>query len=261
LDAVLGALAPGQLGALAPLGSVQSLQGVSREAVLARQRELARGPHVLSILTPTTTEDAAPITRSVERWLQGPDAARGACVEPSRPRAGEIALQSADEAREGGYFAYRLAPGDLRAAQALVELFNAPGGALSRALSTPDQVGAARALQFGTESAQALVIQVVGFEGRQAEAMARVQKLIDGVQTGGIFSAAELEAALAKRRKADWLAALDPRVRLAAIRDSSTPEDPRQRPADAAALRRLMASLRPERAVVAHGESRAARSK
>lgn len=261
LDAVLSALSPGQVGALTPMGSAQSLQSTSREAVLARQRELARGQHVVSILTPTSKEDGAALVKSVERWLTGPEASRGQCPEPSRPRASEIVLQTADDAREGGYVGYRLPTDDLRATQALVELFNAPGGALARALSSPDQVGAARALQFGTESAQALVIQVVGFAGRQAEAMARVQRLIESAQAGGLFSAAEIEAALAKRRKADWLAALDPRFRLGALRAPGAPEDPRLKPVDAAALRRLISSLRPDRAVVARSEPRPPRSK
>jgi hypothetical protein len=60
-----------------------------------------------------------------------------------------------------------------------------------------------------------------------------------------VLNGAEIEAALARQATAQRLAALDPRYRLVQLLEPEAP------PPDAAALRRLAASLRPESAILA----------
>jgi hypothetical protein len=127
----------------------------------------------------------------------------------------------------------------------LAEVLNLTHGALARALAEPELVGAARALVFGTSSARALVIQISAFAGREAEAVSRVLKLFERLAAGGGLTAAEVEAATARQRTQQRLAALDPRYRLVKLLEPAAPVS------DAAAVRRLAASLRPQAAIVA----------
>jgi hypothetical protein len=254
LDGVLEALAPGHAGALAPRGTASSLQAASREAVLSRQRELLRLPHRVAILSPTNAADAAFVTRSLSRWLKSPDPTRpSACGnEIPGPSRGELSLPAGTSGSEGSYLAFRIPAKADAEANLLAELLNLPGGALARALAEPELVGAARALVFGTSSARALVVQVSAFEGREAEALSRVQKLFERLASGGVLVQAELDAALGRQRAARRLAGLDPRYRLVQLLDASVAQ-----PIDAAALRRLASSLRPEAAVVGRSAARA----
>jgi hypothetical protein len=253
LDALLENLAPGHVGALAPRGNVTSLQAASREAVLARQRELLRLPHRLAILSPTNANDAGGATRALSRWLKTPDAPRPSPCESevSPPLRGDLSLAPGD-APEGNYVAFRISPKFGNEASLLAELLNLPGGALARTLADPDLAGAARALVFGTASARALVVQVSAFEGREQEALTRIQKLFERLASGAVLTPAEIEAAVARHRSARRLAALDPRYRLVQLLE------PAAVPAvDATALRRLTASLRPEAAVIGRVGARA----
>lgn len=252
LDGLLEALAPGHFGALTPRGSATSLQSASREVVLARQRELLRSPHRLAILSPTSAGDAAFVTRSLARWLKTPDARRPSPCdsEVAAPTRGELSLPPGSTA-EGSYLAFRVPAKSGAELSLLTELLNQPGGALARTLAEPDLAGAARALMFGTSSARALVVQVSAFEGREQEALSRVQRLFERLAGGGGLIQAELDAALAKQRSARRLAALDPRYRLVQLLEAAPAA-----PVDAAALRRLTASLRPEAAVVARQVAR-----
>lgn len=248
LDGLLDALAPGHFGALAPRGTTSSLQSASREAVFARQRELLRLPHRVAVLSPTNASDAAALTRSLARWLKSPDAPRpSACdTEVTAAARGEVALAPGASTREGSYVAFRLPAKSGAEAAVLAEVLNLPGGALARAMAEPELLGAARALVFGTSSARALVVQVSAFEGRDAEALSRVQKLFERLSSGGVLATDELQPVLAKSKTARRLAALDPRFRLLQLLEAA--------PApvvDAAALRRLAANLRPEAAVLA----------
>ncbi|HVY27274.1 MAG TPA: hypothetical protein VHB79_12025 [Polyangiaceae bacterium] len=248
LDGLLDTLAPGHFGALAPRGSVTSLQTASREAVLTRQRELLRLPHRLAILSPSNAADAGALTRSLSRWLKTPDASRNSpCAsEVAAPARGDVALGAGVDTREGSYVAFRVPAKSGPEAAALAEILNLPGGALARALAEPDLVGAARAFSLGTSSARAFVVQVSAFEGRDAEAVSRVQKLFERVASGGALVSADVEQVLGKQRHARRLAALDPRYRLLQLLEAAPA------PAvDAAALRRLAASLRPETAILA----------
>jgi hypothetical protein len=256
LDALLESLAPGHVGALAPRGSATSLQAASREAVLARQRDLWRLPHRLAILSSTDAADAAFVTRSLSRWLKTPDARRASPCESeiSAPVRGDLSLSAGSGATpEGSYLAFRI-PGKSGAeANLLAELLNLPGGALARALTDPELVGAARALVFGSSSARAFVVQVSAFEGREAEALSRVQKLFERLSSGGILTSAETDAALGRQRTARRLAALDPRYRLVQLLEPGSAA-----PVDAAALRKLASTLRPELAVIARNAARPA---
>lgn len=255
LDGLLETLAPGHFGALAPRGTVTSLQTASREAVLTRQRELLRLPHRLAILSPSNAADANALTRSLSRWLKTPDAARSsACAsEVPAPARGDVTLGAGTDTREGSYVAFRLPAKSGAEAAALAEILNLPGGALARSMAEPDLVGAARALSFGTSSARALVVQVSAFEGRDAEAVSRVQKLFERLASGGALVSAEVEQVLAKQRNARRLAALDPRYRLLQLLEAAPAT-----PVDAAALRRLVATLRPETAILARPAAPAA---
>jgi hypothetical protein len=248
LEALLEALSAGRSGALAPRGYVTSLLGASREAVLARQRDLLRLPHRVAVLSPSNADDAAFVTRNLSRWLKSADAPRSSPCEleiPS-PTRGSLALEPGSEHSEGGYLAFRVSAKSAAEAALLVDLLNQPGGGLSKALAEPDLVGAARALLVGTSSARALVVQLSAFEGREAEALSRVRKLFERLAAGGGLTSAEIDGALARQRTAHRLAALDPRYRLVQLLD------PSQAPAsDAAALRRWLGSLRPEAALVA----------
>ena len=253
LDALLESLAPGHVGALAPRGSATSLQSASREAVLARQRELLRLPHRLAVLSPTNASDAAFVTRALSRWLKSPDSAHAPpCdAEVSVPARAELSLPPGGTP-EGSYLGFRIPAKSGAEANVLAELLNAPGGALARTLADPDLVGAARALAFGTNSARALIVQVSAFAGREQEALTRVQKLFERLASGGALTAAELDTAVGRQRTSRRQAALDPRYRLVQLLDAGPP------PAvDAAALRKLAASLRPETAVVASPLARA----
>ena len=254
LDALLESLAPGHAGALVPRGSALSLQAASREAVLARQRELLRLPHRLAVLSPTNAADAASVTRALSRWLKTPDALRPSpCeTEVGVPARGELSLPPGG-APEGSYVAFRIPAKAGAVANVLAELLNAPGGVLARTLADPDLVGAARALVFGTSSARALIVQVSAFEGREQEAMSRVQKLFERLSSGGAVTAAELEGAVARQHASRRLAGLDPRYRLVQLLEAG--------PApvvDAIAVRKLASSLRPEAAVVARVSARSA---
>lgn len=254
LDGLLQALAPSHVGALIPRGSTTSLQSASREVVLARQRDLLRSPHRLAILSPTNAGDAAFVTRSLSRWLKTPDARRASPCESelAAPVRGELSLPPGSTA-EGGYLGFRVSAKAGAELNLLAELLNQPGGALARTLAEPELAGAARALVFGTSSARALVVQVSAFEGREQEALSRVQKLFERLASGGGLIQAELDAALATQRSARRLAALDPRYRLVQLLEPGPAA-----PVDAAALRRLTASLRPEAAVVARQTARPA---
>lgn len=247
LEGLLEALVPGHTGALVPRGSAGSLQAASREAVLARQRELLRLPHRLAVLSPTNVSDVAPVRARLARWLRSPEAPRPSpcATELAPPARGEIALAPGATTSESGYLAFRIPAKTGAEAALLVELLNLPGGALERTMAVPELIGAARALLFGTHAARALVVQVSAFEGREAEALSRVQKLFERLAAGGVLHGAELDAALARQAKAQRLAALDPRYRLVQLLE------PDAAPADAAALRRLAASLRPESAIFA----------
>ena len=254
LEGLLEALAPGHFGALIPRGSATSLQSASRETVLAKQRELLRSPHRLAILSPTNAGDAAFVTRSLSRWLKTPDARRPSPCESevTAPTRGELSLPPASTT-EGSYLAFRVPAKSGAELNLLAELLNQPGGALARALAEPDLAGAARALVFGTSSARALVVQVSAFEGREQEALSRVQKLFERLASGGGVIQAELDAAIARQRAARRLAALDPRYRLVQLLEPGPAAA-----VDAAALRRLTAGLRPETAVVARVSARSA---
>lgn len=246
LDALLENLAPGHVGALAPRGSVTSLQAASREAVLARQRELLRLPHRLAILSPTNATDAAGVTRALARWLRMPDPPRPSPCdsELTPPLRGELSLTEGG-APEGSYLAFRVAPKWGSEVGLLAELLNLPGGALARALAEPELLGAARALVFGGVSARALVVQISAFEGREAEALSRIQKLFERLSSGGVLTSTEIDQALQRLRSARRLAALDPRYRLVRLLDPAPTS-----PTDAAALRRFTSTLRPDTAVV-----------
>lgn len=254
LDALLESLAPGHAGALVPRGSAISLQAASREAVLARQRELLRLPHRLAVLSPTNAADAASVTRALSRWLKSPDPLRpSSCeTEVGVPARGELSLPPGG-APEGSYLGLRIPAKSAAVANVLAELLNAPGGVLARTLADPDLVGAARALVFGTSSARALIVQVSAFEGREQEALSRVQKLFERLSSGGAITAAELEGAVARQHASRRLAGLDPRYRLVQLLEGA--------PApvvDATAVRKLASSLRPEVAVIARVSARAA---
>ena len=257
LDALLESLAPSHVGALTPRGSATSLQSASREAVLARQREFLRLPHRLAIISPTSAGDAAFVTRSLSRWLKTPDAPRPSpcATEVGAPSRGELSLAPGSDAPEGSYLAFRIPAKSGAEASVLAELLNLPGGALARTVADPDLVGAARAQVFGTSSARALIVQVSAFEGREQEALSRIQKLFERLASGGVLVPAEIEAALGRQRAARRLAALDPRYRLVQLLDPNPPAA-----TDAAALRRLAAGLRPEAAVIARTLPRAAGS-
>ena len=253
LDALLENLAPGHVGALAPRGSVTSLQSASREAVLARQRELQRLPHRLALLSPSNATDAGGVTRALSRWLKTPDPLRPSPCESeiSPPVRGELSLGASDTP-EGSYVAFRISPKWGNEAAVLAELLNLPGGALARTLADPDLVGAARALVFGTASARALIVQVSAFEGREAEALSRIQKLFERLSSGGVLTPAEIDQAIARQRNARRLAALDPRYRLVQLLEPAPAA-----PVDAAALRRLCSTLRPDTAVIGRTTARA----
>jgi hypothetical protein len=254
-DAVLEALAPGHAGALAPRGTALSLQAASREAALTRQRELLRLPHRLAILSPTNSADAAQVTRSLTRWLKTPDAPRPSpCgAELGGPARSELRQADGVSPSEGAYVAFRIPAKTGAEAGLLAELLNLPGGALAKTLADPDLVGAARALVVGTSSARAFVVQVSAFEGREPEALSRVQKLFERLASGGVLVQSELDAALTQQRTARRLAALDPRYRLVQLLEPPPPL------LDAAALRRLVQTLRPENAVVARSSAAPAR--
>lgn len=247
LDALLESLAPGHVGALAPRGSATSLQAASREAVLARQRELLRLPHRLAILSPTSAADAGGTTRALSRWLKTPETRNPSPCESelNPPVRAELSLAASD-APEGSYVAFRISPKWSHEATVLAELLNLPGGALARTLADPELVGAARALVFGTASARALIVQVSAFEGREAEALSRIQKLFERLAGGAVLTPAEIDATLLRQRSARRLAALDPRYRLVHLLEPAAAA-----PVDAAALRRLTATLRPDAAVIA----------
>lgn len=253
LQGLLEALVPGHVGALAPRGTPSSLQLATREAVLTRQRELLRLPHRLAVLAPGSADDARVLSARLLRWLKGPEAPRSSpcATEVSPPARGELAMTPASYASEGSYVAFRISPKLAPEAALLVELLNLPGGALERSLAEPELVGAARATLFGTSSARALVVQVSGFEGREAEATARVQRLFERLAAGGVLTSADLESAVARRRAQHRLAALDPRYRLVQLLEQPAPG-----PGDAAALKRLVATLRPEAAIVARSSAR-----
>jgi hypothetical protein len=252
LESLLETLAPGHFGALVPRGDTGSLQAASREAVLARQRELLRAAPRLALLLPGSSGDAAFVTRSLSRWLKAPEAWRASpCATEIAPAArSELSLVAEPSAPEGSYLAFRISPKLGAEAGVLAELLNLPEGVLARAMRDPELVGAARALVFGTSSARAFVVQVSAFEGRETEALARIQKLFERLATGGVLTTAELENALARRRSSSRLAALDPRYRLMQLLEPAAPAP------DAAALRRFAALLRPESAVVARGVMR-----
>jgi hypothetical protein len=250
-DGLLDALAPGHFGALAPRGSVTSLQAASREAILARQRELLRLPHRLAVLSPAKANETALLGAHFARWLKSPEPLRPSPCggEVSPPARGELRLASGASA-EGSYLAFRISPKASSEASLLAELLNLPGGALERALADPELVGAARALSIGSSSARALIVQMSAFEGREAEALSRIQKLFERLAAGGVLTGADIEAAAARQRAAHRFAALDPRLRLMQLLE------PVPAPADANALRRLAASLRPEAAIIAHATPR-----
>jgi hypothetical protein len=252
LESLFEALVPGHTGALVPRGSAGSLQAASREAVLAKQRELLRLPHRLAVLSPTSAADVKLLHARLGRWLRSPDAPRTSpcTAELAPPARGEVTLAPGATTPEGSYLAFRIPAKSGAEATALTEILNQPGGALERTMSEPDLVGAARARVFGTQAARALIVQVSAFEGREAEAFSRVQKLFERLAAGGVLSAVELEAALSRHATAQRLAALDPRFRLVQL------FDPISAPPDAAALRRLVSSLRPEAAIVARAAAR-----
>jgi hypothetical protein len=257
LDAVVESLSGGRSGALLPRGNVTSLLAASREAVLTRQRELLRLPHQVAVISPGSSGDASLVTRSLARWLRSPDALRPSPCDAEIPPLSRSSLAPApgSELREGGYLAFRIPAKSAPEAGALVDVLNQPGGPLAKAMAEPDLVGAARAMLLGTTSARALVVQLSAFEGREAEALARTQRLFERLATGGVLSAAEIEAAIARQRTAHRLAALDPRYRLVQLLD------PSQAPvSDSAALRRLVTSLRPDSALVADPSPRSAPS-
>jgi hypothetical protein len=188
----------------------------------------------------------------LSRWLKTPDAFRPSpCGSEIGPAArSELSLLADASAAEGSYLAFRISPKLGAEASLLAELLSVPDGALGRAMRDPELVGAARAMVFGTSSARAFIVQVSAFEGREAEALTRVQKLFERLATGGVLTTPELENALAKRRSSMRLAALDPRYRLVQLLEPAPPA------LDAAALGRFAALLRPEAAVVARGLAR-----
>jgi hypothetical protein len=98
-----------------------------------------------------------------------------------------------------------------------------------------------------------LVVQISAFEGREQEALLRVQKLFERLASGGVLVPAEVEAALSRQRTTRRLATLDPRYRLVQLLEPSPTAA-----IDAVALRRLAASLRPEAAVIARSAPRQA---
>lgn len=253
LDALLESLAPGHTGALAPHGTATSLQSATREAVLFRQRELLRAPHRLAILSSTDAADAGQVTRAVSRWLRSPDAPRPSpcAAEVGAVARGELSLARGIASSEGSYVAFRIPAKAGGEAGVLAELLSGAAGPLARAMAEPELVGAARATVLGTSSARALVVQVSAFEGRENEALARVQRLFERLSSDGVLAAAELEAAVGRLRATRRNAALDPRFRLIQLLDPSVAA-----PVDAAAVRRLAASLRPENAVVARARPR-----
>jgi hypothetical protein len=164
----------------------------------------------------------------------------------------ELSLVADASAPEGSYVAFRISAKAGAEAAVLAELLNLPGGALARSMAEPELVGAARALVFGTSSARAFIVQVSALEGREVEAVSRVQKLFERLAAGGVLTPAELDSALAKRRSSLRVAALDPRQRLLHLLEPA-PALP-----DVAALRRFAALLRPESAIVARSTPRAA---
>jgi hypothetical protein len=253
LEGLLEALAPGHVGALVPRGSVASLQAASREAVLVRQRELLRLPHRVALLSPTNAANVTPLGARLGRWLKSPDGPRPSpCAsELAPPARGRVGLKPGAKSPEGSYLAFRVPAKAGAELMILAELLNLPGGALARSMAEPELVGAARALPFGTQAARALVVQVSAFEGREAEALARVQKLFERLAAGGVLTSAEIDAAMTRRATALRLAALDPRFRLVQLLE------PQGSLPDAAALRRLAASLRPEAALIATGATAA----
>jgi hypothetical protein len=248
LGALLDALAPGHLGALAPRGTFASLEAASRDAILARQRELLRLPHRLAILSPTSKADATALAARLGRYLEFGEPARSIpcphAVEP--PARGQLVLSGGDSTPEGSYLAFRLPPDLSSEAMALVELLNRSGGLLERAMSDPDMLGAARAALLGGNSARALVVQVSAFETREAEALERVHRLFERLASGTLLTAGELEGPLGRLREAHRVAELDPRYRLVELF-----EDHKPALVNGAALRRLVTSLRPDAAIVA----------
>jgi hypothetical protein len=252
LEGLLDNLAGGHMGALAPRGTASSLQSATREAVLSRQRELLRAPHRLAVLSTTDATDATALTRALGRWLRSPEPPRAApCSEPPAPARAELGLSRGTVSAEGSYLAFRLSSKVGAEANVLADVLSQPGGLLARAMAEPELVGAARANVFGTSVARALVVQISAFDGREAEALGRVQRLFERLGSDGVLAAPELEAALARLLRARRLAALDPRTRLVQLLEPTVAA-----PVDSTAVRRLASSLRLESALVARSRAR-----
>lgn len=253
LERLLETLAPAQAGALLPRGSLTSLQAASREAVVARQRELLRLPHRLAVLSPTSASDGAAVAQSLARWLRHPDSPRPSPCEEAAgaPARTEILLESGAALPKSSYLGFRIPSNAWAAASVLGDLLNSPDGALSQALSEPDLVGVARSMLLGTDSARALVVQVSAFEGQDQEALARVQRLFENLARSSALSTSHVDAAMKRQRVRQRLAALDPRYRLVRLLEPDQPAV-----VDEFALRKLAASLQPESAVVARAVAR-----
>jgi hypothetical protein len=215
------AIAPGHPSWLLPLGTTESLERSSDEAVRARLNALRAGPLRIAVLANHDRLQAEVVLQTVGGWLPRRTGRPPACpgsATPTPPRPGTYAVETPGASSVDAWLAFALPPGEpvARGAATLIAgALTARGGLLEHALG----VGLARswgAKVLGSARAPALVVRISSAQGSLDAAVAEMRVLFDRLRQEGL-TRSDRALALAEIADARLELTLDPKARLVAL--------------------------------------------
>ncbi len=215
---LLDALAPEHSAWLEPRGTWAALAQANRDSLLARAREILRGPLRVAVLANEDDAQAAAAARALERWFAPwrDDPRRCPTSAERAARSGELSLTVADSANTESAYLGLPFPSRLkyeREAEAFAALLNAAHGPLSQALAAEHLNASARASIIGGGRAAALVIEIHSSDDDARKATLEVRRALDRFVLGQL-SNDDLAAAQRAALQRGLGASLDPRRRI-----------------------------------------------
>jgi len=230
---LLDALAPDHLAWLEPRGTWASLAQANRDSLVARTRDLLRGPLRVAVLANHDDAQAAAAAHTIERWFAPfRDDPRRCQTTPERgARSGELSVSvpessNAESAYLGLPFPSRLKFD--REAEAVASFLSSPAGPLARALGAEHLNAAARVSAIGGGRAAALVVEIHATDDDERRATLEVRRALDRwlASEPSNDELATLQRSAAERALSE---SLDPRRRIVDLWRGAPPWPPLSR--------------------------------
>jgi hypothetical protein len=232
LAAAAGALVPGHPSWLAPLGGWDALARAGAEVASTHWASLAQGPLRLAVLVEDDVSQGEVAARTIDRWMVRRGEAPKSCPpapDAPAPKFGTIPVELAGGPDASQALVALPAPPPGTPERPLAELavaaLSGADGWLARALATAMPGASIEPRLVGGARAAALVIDIRAPEGGLESAVAQTRGVLARMRQGAL-TAADLDRALAVRRKAELEASLDPRRRLVELWKASSVAPP-----------------------------------